>query len=95
MGLTEYRCTRCKDSFYAFPEDEQRIAEYKNYKCTGKKSHKFEALPPLVRCVHMTEIFMLSQLDSVHTIHELNSRLMREAADDREVKMQNLARKEL
>lgn len=54
-----------------------------------------KVMPPKARCVHSTEIFMLSQLDSVYTIHELNSKLMQEARDEKEVKAQNEARKEI
>ncbi len=91
MGLTEYQCTLCKNSFYVFPEERERLFSYSTENC----KHKFKKMPPLVRCVHATEIFMLTQLDSIHTVHELNSQLMREAADDREAKQQNAARKEL
>ena len=90
-------CHKCGESDFFFPEDKERIEKFRSQKCVSKKggTHKVKVMPPKARCVHSTEIFMLSQLDSVYTIHELNSKLMQEARDEKEVKAQNEARKEI
>lgn len=93
MALLEYICKKCGKSEYLFPEEEERVLEFSKSSCK-KGDHVVEIMPPKVRCVHSTEIFMLSQLDSVFSVHELNSKVMQEARDEKEVKAQNEARRE-
>jgi hypothetical protein len=96
MGLTEYKCKKCQAYWFAFPEEKERILDFSDTSCLADGNfHDMEVMPPKASTVHSTEIFMLSQLDSIHSVHDLNSTLMREAEEEREVKQQNNARKEL
>ena len=94
MPLFEYRCSKCFESIYAFPEDKDRISSFESGTCKSS-NHEVERLAPKARCVHMTEVFMLSQFDSIETIHELNSKLMKEAEQEREDRQYQAARKEM
>ena len=98
MPLVEFICFGCGESHYKFEDDlpfhPKTKERYLGIACEcGSEQHK--RMPPHVTVIHRTEIFMLTQLDSVHTIHDLDASLQREAADDREVKQQNAARREL
>lgn len=88
MALKEYVCSCCGNTQYVFEGEENRLKQ-------GLCEHSFEKMPPSFLVVHSSEIFMLSQLDSVHTIDDLDKALTLEAADDREVRAQNEARRQL
>lgn len=92
MPLVEFVCNKCTESSYTFDDD--LVSGKPTDKCQCGQADWWR-MPPLVTIIHRTEIFMLTQLDTVHTIHDLDAELQREAADDREVKQQNAARKEL
>jgi hypothetical protein len=98
MPLVEFVCYGCGESHYKFEEDlytnPQTKERYPGYACDCGSEH-YCRMPPKVTIIHRTEIFMLTQLDTVHTIHDLDAELQREAAEEREVKQQNAARKEL
>jgi hypothetical protein len=95
MPLLEFQCQHCNKSEFAFDQDECD----KRFKTSCKSNDEilcnYISLPPKARTVHSTEIFMLSQLDSIHTVHELNSHLMREATEEREAQAAMAARREM
>lgn len=92
MPLVEFICNKCTESSYVFEDDLVSGSPPDKCQCEGTSWWR---MPPLVTVIHRTEIFMLTQLDTVHTIHDLDAELQREAADEREVKQQNAARREL
>ncbi len=95
MALREYKCSRCGDTQYVFEGEESSRLLQGNCGRVARWCHNYEKMPPLASVVHMTEIFMLSQLDSIDTIHELCTSITREAAEDREAKAHQEARREI
>jgi hypothetical protein len=96
MALVEYTCLECGSISYAFKGEEYRLPQSASgYRTAINHSCKWHALSPLCSIVHSTEIFMISQIDSIHSIHALDAAATREAADERELKAYNNARKEI
>ena len=95
MSLIEYVCQTCGSTSFVFGGDENRLSKTSNQQRDGDHECKWEALPPLCSIVHSTDVFMLSQLDSIHTIEALDAAATREAAEEREMKAYGNARKEI
>ena len=95
MALKEYICSQCQRIQYVFEGEEDNRLQEGLCRDLKKETHDFRKMPPSCSVVHSTDIFMLSQLDSIHTIDELDRRLTSEAADEREVRSQNEARKNI
>lgn len=98
MALSEWNCTHCKDQVFIFDDElyspEEGVEPYPGFACHCGSEY-WNKMPPWVTVVHRTEIFMLVQFDSVHTIHDLDAVLQDEASEEREVREQNKARREL
>ncbi|CAB5220735.1 hypothetical protein UFOVP244_29 [uncultured Caudovirales phage] len=95
MALIEYLCQKCGSTSFVFGGDEDRLPKSSYHPGAGNHECKWEALPPLCSIVHSTDVFMLSQLDSIHTIEDLDAAATREAAEEREMKAYGNARKEI
>ena len=94
MALREYVCTRCGATQFAFEGEEHRLVTGQCGRFT-RWGHVLEKMPPQTSVVHSTEIFMLSQLDSISSIHELDEKMTRDAAEEREAKAHQIARREI
>lgn len=98
MSLAEWQCLDCRNQVFVFDDElyapEPNVEPYPGLACDCGCEY-WKRMPPWVTVVHRTEIFMLTQLDSVHTIHDLDAVLQDEAAEEREVREQNKARREL
>lgn len=85
MALCQYKCSICGESELAFEEELRLLG------CGDSfiESHAWEKLPPRVSTVIATSSFMLDepQLDSLHTIYELDRQLNIEAREAKETEL--------
>lgn len=83
MAIQEYRCKICDHSVLSF-EDEFT----QDGRCDEHTHHCWEVQPPVAVTVIATNLFMLDfpQLDSIHTIYELDRQLNIEAREEKEMK---------
>lgn len=89
MALIEYRC-KCGYSTYIFPDESWR--DWTKCKRNGERAdeyHFFTKQPPRVSVVLATNMVMLGdpQLDSLHTIYELDRQLNIETRAQKETEI--------
>lgn len=86
MALREYRC-ECGEVAYLF--DDEEVDSRGGHNCDGPFAHVWHKMPPRVVTVIATSSFMLDepQLDSLHTIYELDRQLNIEARETKETEL--------
>lgn len=98
MGMTEWKCSWCKQSRYLF-EGEQKLTIGGCLWQPGRHfkilPHHWEKMPPKISVVLATTGLMLDepQLDSLITIYELDRQLNLEARDEIEMEIYQRARR--
>ena len=86
MSLRHYKCAKCRDSVFLFPEDFAIRADFDGCGNLDTEAHFWEELPPNPVTVHSTETYMsVPQIDSIKTVYELDRQLNIEAQQDREL----------
>lgn len=82
MALKQHKCRQCGFELLAFENEPDRL---KCARCNAGQG--WEALSPIPTVVHASSRLMVEYyLDSIWTIHESASKMIRESADAREYK---------